>query len=140
MGDCQIFYNFTVQLNSLCVGGKSKVSFFFITFGFLSLFSFQVFIVLKSGIICTFLIHSGCLQKMLTSFLNLVWNTQRITWTSTKARCFLILKMFWCLNAPHCFFLHIFEVKMSNFYWPLLEKYNKTKLALNSSQNFEAMV
>ena len=39
MGDCQFVYNFTVQLNLLCVGGESKVSFSFITFGFLSLFS-----------------------------------------------------------------------------------------------------
>ena len=27
-----------------------------------------------------------------------------------KARCFLILKMVWCLNVPsYCYFLHIFE-------------------------------
>ena len=40
----------------------------------------------------------------------LVWNTQKIAWTSTMAICFLILKMFWCLNAPpYCFFLNIFE-------------------------------
>ena len=50
-----------------------------------------------------------------------------------------------CLNAlPYRFFRQIFEVKMSNFYLMFkffkLEKYNKTKLVLNSSQNFEAMV
>ena len=79
-----------------------------------------VFIVLKHCIICIFLIHSDSVQKMLTALFKLVWNTQKITWTSTKARCFLILKMFWCLNAlPYCFFLHIFEVKVSNFYWPI---------------------
>ena len=33
--------------------------------------------LLKSGIICTFLIHSGSLQKMLTALFNLVWNTQK---------------------------------------------------------------
>ena len=50
----------------------------------------------------------------------LVWNTQKITWTSTKVRYFLMLKIFWCLNALlYCFFLHIFEVKVSNFYWPI---------------------
>ena len=32
-------------------------------------------LVLKPGIICTFLIHSGSLQKMLTALFNLVWNT-----------------------------------------------------------------
>ena len=38
-------------------------------------------LVLKPGIICTFLIHSGCLQKMLTALFNLVWNTQKSIWT-----------------------------------------------------------
>ena len=32
-------------------------------------------LVLKPGIICKFLIHSGSLQKMLTALFNLVWNT-----------------------------------------------------------------
>ena len=27
---------------------------------------------------CTFLIHTGILQKMLTALFNLVWNTQKI--------------------------------------------------------------
>ena len=63
------------------------------------------------------IVHRRCWVLYL---FKLVWNTQKITWTSTKARCFLILKMFLCLNAPpYCFFLHIFEVKMSNFYWPI---------------------
>ena len=54
-------------------------------------------LVLKPGIICTFLIHSGNLQKMLTALFNLVWNTQKSQWTiflSAKARCFLVLKGF----------------------------------------------
>ena len=38
-------------------------------------------LVLKPGIICTFLIHSGSLQKMLTALFNLVWNTQKSIWT-----------------------------------------------------------
>ena len=47
----------------------------------------------------------------------LVWNTQKTTWASTKERCLLTFKMFWCLNAlSYCFFPHIFEVKESNFY------------------------
>ena len=41
----------------------------------------QVFIVLKPNIICTFLIHSGSLQKMLNALFNLVWNTQKSKWT-----------------------------------------------------------
>ena len=38
-------------------------------------------LVLKPGIIYTFLIHSGSLQKMLTALLNLVQNTQKSIWT-----------------------------------------------------------
>ena len=38
-------------------------------------------LVLKPGIICTFLIHFGSLQKMLTALFNLVWNTQKSIWT-----------------------------------------------------------
>ena len=61
-----------------------------------------------------------CINGGVAIFL-LVWNTQKITWTSTKARSFVILKMSLCLNAsPYCFFLHIFKVKMSNFYWPII--------------------
>ena len=35
-------------------------------------------LVLKPGIIYTFLIHSGNSQKMLTALFNLVWNTQKV--------------------------------------------------------------
>ena len=38
-------------------------------------------LVLKRGIICTFPICSGSLQKMLTALFNLVQNTQKIIWT-----------------------------------------------------------
>ena len=51
-------------------------------------------LVLKPGIICTFLIHSGSLQKLLTALFNLVWNTRKSKWTillSAQARCFLVL-------------------------------------------------
>ena len=41
-------------------------------------------LVLKPGIICTFLIHSGSLQKMLTALFNLVWNAQK----SVNGQCF----------------------------------------------------
>ena len=37
-------------------------------------------LVLKPGIICTFLIHSGSLQKMLTALFNLVRNEQKSIW------------------------------------------------------------
>ena len=39
-------------------------------------------LVLKPGIICTFLIHCVSLQKMLTALFNLVWNTQKSKWTT----------------------------------------------------------
>ena len=39
--------------------------------------SIQVSIVLKPGIIYTFLIYSGSLQKILTTLFNLVWNKQK---------------------------------------------------------------
>ena len=52
----------------------------------------------KPGIICTSLIHSGSLQKLLTALFNLVWNIRKSKWTisflGTKARCFLVLKRF----------------------------------------------
>ena len=38
-------------------------------------------LVLKPGIISTFLIHSGSLQKMLPALFNLVQNTQKSKWT-----------------------------------------------------------
>ena len=82
----------TLQLSSItftacgcvCVGGSKAP---FITFQIFSLLSqpwkilIQVFIVLKPGIICKFLIHFGSLQKMLTALFNLVWNTQKSKWT-----------------------------------------------------------
>ena len=42
---------------------------------------FHPSLVLKPGIVGTFLIHSGSLQKMLTALFNLVWNTQKSKWT-----------------------------------------------------------
>ena len=77
MGGCHFFT--TLQFSS-------------ITFTFLDLQSFELTmqdihlcshpsLVLKSGIICTFLIHSGSLQKMLTALFNLVQNTHKSKWT-----------------------------------------------------------
>ena len=52
----------------------------------------------KPGIISTFLIHSGSLQKMLTAIFNLVWNTQKSKWTRPT------------LNAlPHYFSSHLWD-------------------------------
>ena len=89
-------------LHSLYVCGKSKVS--FITFRFFSLLSWpckiliQVFIVLKHCIICTFLIYSDSVQKMLTSLFKLVWNTQKKSvWTiffKYQGKMFLTIKKF----------------------------------------------
>ena len=77
MGGLQLFYYLQFsQIHCVCVCGGSKVP--FITFWIFSLLSYpfkiliQVFIVLKPGIICTFLIHSGSLQKMMTALFNLV--------------------------------------------------------------------
>ena len=37
-------------------------------------------LVLKPGIICTFLIHSSGLPEMLTAVFKLLWNTQKSKW------------------------------------------------------------
>ena len=42
---------------------------------------FHPSLLLKPGIIYTFRIHSGSLQKMLTALFNLVRNTQKSIWT-----------------------------------------------------------
>ena len=102
MGGLPLFYYFTVQFSPIyCVHGESKVPLYY----FLDLQSFglamQDFhsrshssLLLKPGIICTFLIHSGSLKKMLTALFR---NTQKSIWTiflSAKAKCFLVLKRF----------------------------------------------
>ena len=38
-------------------------------------------LVLQPGVICTFVIRSGSLEKMLTALFNLVRNTQKSIWT-----------------------------------------------------------
>ena len=56
---------------------------------------FHPSLVLKPGIICTFLIHSGSLQKMLTALFNLVWNTQNSKWAilfECQGKMFLSIK------------------------------------------------
>ena len=67
----------TLQFNhiySVCVWGwGSKVP--FITFWIFSPLALQDSHLFKS--VCTFLIHSGSLQKMLTALSNFVWNTQK---------------------------------------------------------------
>ena len=54
-------------------------------------------LVLKPGIICLFLIHSGSPQEILTALFNLVWNTYKNKWQyflSGKVTCFLVLNRF----------------------------------------------
>ena len=90
-------------------GGGGRFTTFLITlqsssiaFKFLDLQSFELtmqefhphshpILVLKPGIICTFLIQFGSLQKMLNALFNLVQNTQKSRWTiflSAKAKFF----------------------------------------------------
>ena len=97
MGGCHIYY-FTAQSHLLYVR-ESKVP--FITLWIFTLLSqpctilIQVFTVLKPGVICTFLIHSGSLQEMLTALLNLVWNTQqnkRTTFFECQGKMFLSIE------------------------------------------------
>ena len=98
-GGCHFFI--TLQFNHIyCVSGKSKVP--FITFRIFSILSqpfkilIHVFIVLKPGIICTFLIHSGSLQKMLTALTQFEMH-RKVNgqfFLSAQARCFLVLKRF----------------------------------------------
>ena len=81
MGGCQFFYH--IYCVCVCVGGgRSNVP--FITFKIFSQpckILIQVFIVLNPGIICTFLIHSGSLQKILTALFHIFWNTYKSKWT-----------------------------------------------------------
>ena len=75
---------------------------------------------------------------MLTALFNLVWITQKSKWTNLfecQGKMFLSIekvleKISEDQPSMHCLIvlLHIFE------------KYDKTKLELNSSQNFKAMV
>ena len=84
MEGCHIYY-VTVQSHLLYLR-ENKVP--FITLWIFTLLSqpctilIQVFTVLKPGVICTFLIHFGSLQKMLTALFNLVWNTEKNKWTT----------------------------------------------------------
>ena len=72
----------------------------------------HVLIQVKPGIICTFLNHSGSLQKMLTALFNLVWNSQKSIWTiffEWQGKVFLsIEKILEKINAlPYCFSPHL---------------------------------
>ena len=84
---------------------ESKVP--FITF---QIFLIHVFIVLKPGIICTFLIHSGSLQKMLTALFNLVRNTQKNISTiffEWQGKVFLSIEKILEKILPYCFSPHL---------------------------------
>ena len=87
----------------MCVGGKKGSLYYFSNLQFFE-FATQDFhprshpsLVLKLGIICTFPIHSGSLQKMLIALFKLVQNTQKRNgqiFLSAKVKCFLVLKRF----------------------------------------------
>ena len=82
MGEGTFFLLYSLVIFTVC---GEKVRFPLLLFGSLvfsvshARFSFKS--LLKPGIICTFLIHSGSLQKMLTALFNLVRNTQKSIWT-----------------------------------------------------------
>ena len=99
-----------LKRRSQCRNGEvatflTTLQFSSITFTFLGLQSFELamqdfhpgshqILVLKPAIICTFLIHSGSLQKMQTALFNLVWNTQKSKWTiffECQGKVFLII-------------------------------------------------
>ena len=88
-------------------------------------FTPEIFIVLKHCTICIFLIHFLSLQKILTALFILVWNTQKTTWTiffEWQGKMFFNIgedKWKATLNALDYCFLHIFKIKVSNFYWPI---------------------
>ena len=74
----------TLQFNHT-VCGKCKAPFItcriFIIFSQPCKILIQVVVVLKPGMICTFLILFGSRQKMLTALSNFVMNTQKSEWT-----------------------------------------------------------
>ena len=86
MGGFALFRYFAIQLHLLYVCGKSKVS--FIMFRFFSLLSLALTMQdshrslysTKRIEICTFLIDSDSVQKMLITLLKLVLNTQKGAW------------------------------------------------------------
>ena len=98
------FATFSVLYSSItftvCACGESKVS--FITFRIFSILSqpfktlIHIFIVLKPDIICTFLIYSGSLQKMLTALtqFEIHRKVNGKLFLSAQTRCFLVLKRF----------------------------------------------
>ena len=104
MEGCHFFI--TLQFNWIyCVWRKSKVS--FVTFWFSSLLSSPCKILIQAfiRIICKCLVHSDSLQRMSTVLFKLVWNTQKSTHFGVLMHCVI-------------FFVPIFEVEVSNFYWP----------------------
>ena len=90
-----LYLQFSSITFTVCVWGGSKVP--FVTFQIFSLelamegshpslyYDFHLHshpsLAVKPSIICKFQIHSGSLQKMLTSLFNLVGNTQKSKWT-----------------------------------------------------------
>ena len=80
-------------------------------------------LVLKPGIICTFLIYPGSLQKMLTALFRHTQKSIRTIFFECQGKVFLsIEKVLEKISEDqplmHCLivFLHIFEKKVSHFY------------------------
>ena len=100
MGEGTFFLLYSLVIFTVC---REKVRFPLLLFESLvfsvshARFSFKS--LLKPGIICTFLIHSGSLQKMLTALFNLVWNTQ-------KSKSTIFLECRGKVLLPYCFSPH----------------------------------
>ena len=90
MGGLPLFYYFTVQFNHIYIFGSSVFELAMQDFHPRS----HPSLVLKPGIICTFLIYSGSLQKMLTALFRNFRKSIRTIFLSAKAKYFLVLKRF----------------------------------------------
>ena len=69
-GDCHFFIALQLQSHLLCVWGKQGSLYYFSDLQSFELAMQDSHLSLyctKAGIICTFLIHSGSIQKMLTA-------------------------------------------------------------------------
>ena len=87
MGELPLFLLLSSSITfTLCVGKvRSSFLYYFLFFSLLiqpCKILIQISIVLKHCIICLFLIHSGRVQKMLTTLIKLVQNTQKTTQTN----------------------------------------------------------
>ena len=88
----------------------------------------MVIIIIEKKIVsfvCYWFILVGYRKCWLLYLFYLIWNTQKITWTITKARCFLILKMFGVL-------MHW----LIAFYWPITWEMYQNKIGIKLIPKF----